>query len=136
MNDTTEAMIALFAVLCLGLALGRISIGGVSLGTSGVLFVALAAGHFGFSIPRAAGDVGVVGFVYCLGIGAGPSFLRMFLQRGKALAFMAVLMISAAAAAAWALSSWLGISADLIAGLFAGADQHSGAGCGVRELAP
>ena len=46
----------LFLVLFVGLALGNISIKGISLGSSGVLFAALAAGHFGLRTPEGVAD--------------------------------------------------------------------------------
>ncbi len=121
MNETAEAIVALCAVIGIGLALGRLQWKGVSLSTSGVVFVALAAGHFGFQVPKIVGVAGVVLFVYCLGIGAGPSFLRMFMRQGKSLAVLAAIMIAAAGAAAWIVSWAFDLSPDLLAGLFAGA---------------
>ena len=84
MNGAADELLALFVVIGIGLSIGKISFRGISLGASGVIFVALAAGHFGFQVPRIAGAMGMVLFVYCLGIGAGPGFLRVFLQQGKA----------------------------------------------------
>lgn len=64
----------LFAVLFLGLALGNITIKGISLGSSGVLFVALAAGHFGLKVPDGVVGIGTALFVYCVGPGVGNRF--------------------------------------------------------------
>jgi len=136
MNQLTEQIVALLAVIGLGLALGKISWRGISLGTSGVVFVALAAGHFGFIVPRTAGLAGIVLFVYCLGLGAGPSFLRMFFQQGKALAIMAVGMIIAAGLAAYFVALALGLSRDLASGLFAGALTSTPALAAATDLLP
>ncbi len=121
MDETTEKLLAMFAVIGLGLAFGKLSWRGISLGTSGVVFIALVAGHFGFQVPRTAGTVGIIVFAYCLGLGAGPGFLRMFIRRGKALGLTAVSMIVSAGAVAWLLASTLNLNADLVSGLFAGA---------------
>ncbi|MFU8848810.1 MAG: YidE/YbjL duplication, partial [Opitutales bacterium] len=64
-----QPMVALFAIIAIGLLLGNISIKGVNLGSSGVLFAALLAGHLGYSIPGGVGTIGLVLFVYCVGIG-------------------------------------------------------------------
>ena len=121
MDGATAQIIALFGVMGLGLTIGQMSWRGISLGTSGVVFVALVAGHFGFQVPKIAGSVGVVLFVYCLGIGAGPSFLRTFFQKGKKLSVMAVAMILAGGVVAWLAATLLHLSPGLTSGLFAGA---------------
>ncbi|HCO22855.1 MAG: YidE/YbjL duplication, partial [Gimesia sp.] len=105
----------------LGQILGRTSVKGVSLGSSGVVFIALLAGHFGFQVSSEVGMVGVVLFIYCLGIGAGPSFLQMFVSRGKTLMLLTVVMMSVTAAVAWGLARIFQLSPDLASGLFAGA---------------
>ena len=50
-------LIALFAIIAGGLLLGKVSVKGIQLGTSGVMFVALLAGHIGYSIPNASAPV-------------------------------------------------------------------------------
>jgi len=121
MNASTEELLALFAVIGLGLAFGKLSWRGISLGTSGVVFVALVAGHFGFQVPKAAGVAGIILFAYCLGLGAGPGFVRMFFRRGKALGITALAMIVSAGLVAWLAAVALNLNADLASGLFAGA---------------
>ena len=39
-----------------------------------MLFTALIAGHLGYAIPQGIGTLGLVLFVYCVGIGAGGRF--------------------------------------------------------------
>lgn len=136
MNQLTEEIVALLTVIGIGLTLGKISWRGISLGTSGVVFVALTAGHFGFIVPRIAGLAGIVLFVYCLGIGAGPSFLRMFFQQGKSLAILAVGMVVASGLAAYVVALALGLSRDLASGLFAGALTSTPALAAATDLLP
>lgn len=69
-----NSLLALFVVIASGLLLGSVTIKGVNLGSSGVLFTALLAGHLGYSIPNGVGTLGLVLFVYCVGIGAGGRF--------------------------------------------------------------
>ena len=59
----------LFAILFVGLMFGNLSVKGISLGSSGVLFAALVAGHFGLHVPEGITDVGTAIFVYCVGLG-------------------------------------------------------------------
>ena len=69
-----QPLIALFAIIATGLLLGSLSFKGINLGSSGVLFTALLAGHLGYTIPNETGTLGLVLFVYCVGIGAGGRF--------------------------------------------------------------
>ena len=64
----SNSTLVLFAILFLGLALGNISIKGISLGSSGVLFVAMVAGHYGLKIPDGISAIGTALFVYCVGL--------------------------------------------------------------------
>mgnify|MGYP000421970707 CR=1 FL=1 len=57
--------LVLFGIIFFGIALGSIKIYGLNLGLSGVLFVALAAGHYRLAIPDGVGQLGLALFVYC-----------------------------------------------------------------------
>ncbi len=111
----------LFAVVTAGLLLGRIKVAGLSLGASGVLFTALAAGHFQLTLPVGVGTVGLVLFVYCVGLGAGPTFFDVFLRQGKQLAILSVVIVAAGAAATYGVARLLAIPYDLAGGILAGA---------------
>lgn len=111
----------LFAVLALGLALGRISVKGVSFGSSGVLFVALAAGHFGLSVPQGVTELGTALFVYCVGLGAGNRFFASLRSRGAGLVLLSLVVVGTAWCITWAGCAIFGISPAVGAGLFAGA---------------
>ena len=78
----SDQMLVLFIILAAGALLGSFSWRGISLGTAGVLFVALVFGHFGFSVPKAVMDLGLLLFVYAVGLQAGPRFFRMFRKQG------------------------------------------------------
>ena len=81
-----QPLITLFAIVATGLLLGSITIKGMNLGSSGVLFTALLAGHLGYSIPGGVGTLGLVLFVYCVGIGAGGRFFASVAREGATLA--------------------------------------------------
>lgn len=49
--------LVLFGIIFFGIALGSIKIYGLNLGLSGVLFVALAAGHYGWPFPMEWGSL-------------------------------------------------------------------------------
>lgn len=113
-------LFVLFAAIAAGLAIGNIRIKGVSLGTSGVIFSALALGAIGCELPSGIGTVGLVLFVYCVGLAAGPTFFRVFARQGSTFAKLGALLISLGAATA-ILFAWLfKIPTELAAGIFAG----------------
>ncbi len=114
-------LLALFAVVATGLLLGRVQVAGLSLGSSGVIFAALAFGHFGYHIPAGIGALGLVLFVYCVGLRAGPTFFRTFVRQGRSLAKLAVVLIVVGASATFLVARLVGIPVDLAAGIFAGA---------------
>lgn len=114
-------LLILFAIVGLGMAFGRVSIKGISLGSSGVLFVALVAGHFGAATYEGIGTLGLVLFVYAVGIGAGGRFFSALKREGSVLAQLALLVTLVGAVVAWGLSRLFSIPADLTAGIYAGA---------------
>jgi putative transport protein len=79
----SNSLLALFTVITFGLLLGRIKLLGVSLGSSATIFVALALGHIGYAVPEGLGDLGLVLFIYSVGITAGPTFFRSLVRKGR-----------------------------------------------------
>ncbi|HQL94483.1 MAG TPA: aspartate:alanine exchanger family transporter [Candidatus Hydrogenedentes bacterium] len=113
-------MIALFAVIGAGMLFGRIQVFGVSFGSSGVIFSALLLGGVGYGIPAGIGNLGLVLFVYCVGLTAGPTFFRVFKQEGANLAKLGAVIILAGAATT-VVCAWLfKVPVDLAAGVLAG----------------
>ncbi len=112
---------SLFVIIAIGFIIGRLKIKGISLDMSAVIFVALLFGHFGVIIPRDFQDIGLVLFVFTIGIQAGPGFFRTFRSEGRSLVAVALILVSLAAITTVA-SAWLfGIEFHLAVGLFTGA---------------
>ena len=67
-------------------SLGKIHIGGISLGVTFVFFTGILAGHFGLSIDDKmlayAESFGLVIFIYSLGLQVGPGFFNSFRKEG------------------------------------------------------
>lgn len=116
-----QPLIALFAIIATGLLLGNITFKGINLGSSGVLFTALLAGHLGYTIPGGVGTLGLVLFVYCVGIGAGGRFFASVAKEGSTLAKLALVIVASGGLITWAGAKLLDLPADLATGIFAGA---------------
>ncbi len=118
LNNST---LVLFGILFLGLALGNINIKGIALGSSGVLFVAMVAGHYGLKVPSGISPIGTALFVYCVGLGVGNRFFSSLKSRGKNLLILATSIVLAGGLTAWGMCALFGIDYAVGAGLFAGA---------------
>jgi putative transport protein len=116
-----QPFIALFAIIASGLLLGSFTIKGLNLGNSGVLFTALFAGHLGYGIPGGIGTLGLVLFVYCVGIGAGGRFFAAIAREGATMAKLALIIVAIGGAITWAGAKLLDLPVDLAIGIFAGA---------------
>lgn len=115
-----EQTFVLFLIITLGSWVGQLSFKKVSLGTAGVLFVALIFGHFGLSIPKVVMDLGLLLFVYSVGLQAGMRFFRTFRRQG--IQFLVIAFVTVAAGGlmtALAARIW-GLPFDLAAGLYTG----------------
>jgi putative transport protein len=120
-NLLAEQMLVLFAILAIGSWLGQFSWRGMSLGTAGVLFTAMVFGHFGLSVPREVQDLGLLLFVYAVGISAGPRFFRAFRRHGIRYVLIALVTVTAGALATVGVALLFNLPADLAAGLYTGA---------------
>jgi putative transport protein len=116
-----EQMLVLFAILAIGSWLGSLSVRGVSLGTAAVFFVGLAFGHLGLTVPRPIMDLGLLLFVYAVGLQAGPRFFRTFRKQGQQFVLVAAASILAAGVVTVLVAQLFGLSWSLAAGMFTGA---------------
>jgi putative transport protein len=116
-------LILLFTVIGLGYLLGNIKIFGFSLGVSAVLFVGIAFGAVNqqLDLPEYIYIMGLVLFVYAIGLQSGPGFFSSFQKRGLKINFAAVIILILGAALAVVLGKLFGFSVPSIAGLYCGA---------------
>ena len=113
----------LFTVVGLGYLLGQIRIRGVGLGVAGVLFMGLAVGAMGgkgFALPDIVSVLGLVIFVYTLGLQAGPGFFSSFRSEGLRLAGLTTAAVLTGALLVCGSVFFLGISKGTAVGLFCG----------------
>jgi putative transport protein len=115
-------MLALFAAIGLGYALGQITVAGFSLGVGAVLFAGLALGAIapGAAPPGLLSSVGLAMFLYSIGIQYGRQFFAGLKGPGLRWNLLAVMGVLAALAVTLALGRALGLSPAYAIGLFAG----------------
>lgn len=116
-------LLLLFIVAAIGYAIGRITIQGSSLGVAAVLFVGLAVGALDprLMLPEIIFLMGLVIFVYTIGLSSGPGFFRSFNRKGLRDNLFVIVVLLAAAGVAAASHLLLGIKPTVSAGMFAGA---------------
>ena len=111
----------LFAVLGLGYLLGKTKIRGFEIGSiSGVLFVGLVFGHFGYELNPTVQSIGFVLFIFSVGLQAGPSFFSVLRQDGARYFVLAVVIAVTGFTLAWGFANVLGFELGASAGLLAG----------------
>lgn len=86
-TDSVAHIVLLYSmVIAVGVLLGKIKIGGISLGVTFVLFAGILAGHIGFTAPDATlafiQEFGLVLFVFMIGLQVGPGFFESFGKAG------------------------------------------------------
>jgi putative transport protein len=111
----------LFAVLGLGYLLGKTKIRGFEIGSiSGVLFVGLVFGHFGYEVNPTVQSIGFVLFIFSVGLQAGPSFFSVLRQDGARYFALAVVIAVTGFSLAWSFAKMMGFEFGASAGLLAG----------------
>jgi len=79
------SLILVFLVMAAGITLGKLRIQKISLSISGVLFAGILAGHLGYRLdPHTMDflrDMGLILFVYAVGMQVGPSFFASLFPR-------------------------------------------------------
>ena len=118
-------LLTIFLVAALGYLLGAVKVRGISLGTSAVLLVALAAGHFGARIPSIVKTVGLAFFIVSVGLTAGPTFFRQFRGKGWAYILVGIFMVVIGSAVTILLCKLFRVPAELAMGIFSGASTST-----------
>lgn len=97
-TDSVAHIVLLYAiVIAVGVYLGKIKIGGISIGVTFVLFAGIAAGHIGFTAPTNIlsflQEFGLILFVFIIGLQVGPGFLESFRKGGITLNLLSTIMV-------------------------------------------
>ena len=130
----SNQIFTLYLIIAVGLSVGAINIFGMKFGSSMVIFVALALGHFGYTIPSGAGTIGLVFFIAIVALDAGPGFFYNFKSEGKNIVFISIVIVVSSILAALSVGYFFDISGPLLAGLLAGAMTSTPALAGASSV--
>lgn len=96
-NSVAHIAMLYAIVISIGVLLGKVKVGGISLGVTFVLFAGILAGHIGFTAPTNIlsfiQDFGLILFVFCIGLQVGPGFFESFKKGGVSLNLLATVTI-------------------------------------------
>jgi putative transport protein len=128
-------ILTLFVVVGLGYLAGELEIAGFRLGVSGVLFVGLAIGSLGpdVALPEIVPALGLIIFVYAVGIHSGRAFFDSFKKEGYRNSLLTVGVLVLGAALAVVASNALKLGGPRAAGLFCGALTNTPALAAARD---
>ncbi len=116
-----EGYVVLFVIISMGIVIGNFRFRGLSLDLSAVIFVALLLGHFGFMVPEAFQTIGLLFFIFTIGIQAGPGFFDAFQKFGRQLMIICVVLVGTAAGLSLLMTKLFDIEPFLGVGIFNGA---------------
>ncbi|MGN0057866.1 MAG: putative transporter [Phocaeicola plebeius] len=128
-HSALQAVVVMSLIIAIGRVLGKIQAFGVSLGVTFVFFTGILAGHLGLSVDQQmltyAESLGLVIFVYALGLQVGPGFISSFRQGGYTLNLLGLGVIALGTAMALLLARLTGISLPDMAGILCGATTNT-----------
>ena len=123
--DFTQAVLVVALICGVGLAMGKITIFGISLGATFVFFAGILAGHFGIVVNpdmlTVLQNFGLILFIYALGVQVGPGFFASLKKGGLKLNMLAVLLMLVGTLMLLILHWCTNISLADLMGLFSGA---------------
>jgi putative transport protein len=128
-------LLLLFVVAAIGWPLGRIKIGGGRLGVAAVLFVGLAVGALSpdLKLPEIIYQLGLIVFVYTMGLDSGPGFFASFRRKGLRDSFFVISLLLFAAILTVTAYAALRLKPTEAVGLFAGSLTNTPALAGALD---
>ena len=121
-----HSICVLSLAIAVGIFLGHtLKVKGITLGITWILFCAIACSHFGMRINPLvlafAKDLGLILFVYSIGLQVGPSFFSSFRKGGLSLNMLALSIVLLGCVTAFAIHLVSGESIVVMTGVLFGA---------------
>lgn len=124
-NGIAHAVLTLALAITGGILLGKVKIGGVSLGITWILFVGIFLSHFGMTIDgevlHFVKEFGLILFVFSIGLQVGPGFFSSFKQGGMTLVSLASAIVFLGVLTAYILHLVTGVDIPTMVGILSGA---------------
>src|SRR5687768_3848446 len=122
--------IGIISLVCVaGMSLGSVHVRGIKLGTAGVLFAAILAGHFGKPVDHHTlefvKEFGLILFVFCIGLQIGPGFFPSLRRAGLRLNSLAFAIILLGGLTAVAFGWLFDFDRAAVPGIFSGATTNT-----------
>src|SRR4051812_48068494 len=118
--------IAIFISLGLGHWFGKFTLKGIGLGTvTATLLVAIIIGQFGITISGPVKSTFFLMFLFAIGYGVGPQFVRGIAKDGMPQAIFAVVQCAFSIGTAYLIAKFVGYDAGYGSGLYAGSQTIS-----------
>lgn len=122
--DITQSLVVIMLAVGSGVLAGRLKLGKVSLGVSAVMFTGLLLGHLGYrmqeDILHFIRDMGLIFFVYGIGLQVGPSFFSSFKNEGLKFNLLAVGSVLLAGVITFVLFKITGTKIENLVGIMSG----------------
>ena len=132
-----HSIVVLSLAITLGITLGaKLKFKGITLGITWILFSAIACSHFGMRldplVESFAKDLGLILFVYSIGLQVGPSFFSGFGKGGLSLNMLALGVVALGCATAYLIHVISGEDIAVMTGVLFGAVTNT-PGLGAAE---
>lgn len=120
-----HTVLVLSLVITVGIMLGKIKICGISFGVTWILFVGIAAGHFGMTVDHNTlhfiKEFGLILFVFSIGLQVGPGFFSSFKEGGIKLVGCAAAIVALGALTTYIIHLATGTPMPTMVGVMSGA---------------
>ncbi|MDE6070796.1 MAG: transporter, partial [Alistipes sp.] len=124
-DGIAHAVLTFALVITSGLLLGKVKIGGVSLGITWILFVGIVLSHFGMTVDgevlHFVKEFGLILFVFSIGMQVGPGFFSSFKHGGLTLVSCGVAIVVLGVLTAYVLHAVTGTPIPTMVGILSGA---------------
>ena len=120
-----SSLVAIFMVMAIGILIGKLKVKKISLGISGVMFAGILSGHLGYRLDEHVieflRDMGLILFVYAVGMQVGPSFFSSFKKDGLRYNALAIGTVLGGGAITLLIFFLTNIGMDNLVGMMSGA---------------
>ena len=120
-----HAVLIFALVITIGILLGKVKIGGISLGVTWILFIGIIFSHFGMTVDgevrHFVQEFGLILFVFSIGLQVGPGFFASFKHGGITLVGCAAAIVLLGVATAYVIHVVTGTPIPTMVGILSGA---------------